>query len=163
MSESDSKQVPWGSCEKNFENIVIRTWPRYSSMNIVCGHGKIVSGMCTHCGRRPNVCVYIMWCFFPYMQPHVRCIMYCHVPGTPAHGGGPCMTWYCISRCERHVAMCHQHIVRRPCFRMTKHATRVGSGDCSLWMQHVNVLPVLKHGLRSLILMLALDTSKIFS
>ena len=36
MSETDRTYVPWGSCEKNFENIVIWTWIRYSVTDVVC-------------------------------------------------------------------------------------------------------------------------------
>ena len=43
MPEADRKQVPWGSREKNFENIVIWTWVRCSIADVVCGYFEIVT------------------------------------------------------------------------------------------------------------------------
>ena len=72
MSETDRKHVPWGSCEKNFEHIVIRTWPRCRCRDIVCVHCKIVTGTGIHRGVDiALVCVRTTWCIFLWMQTSV--------------------------------------------------------------------------------------------
>ena len=61
MSEADRKHVPWGSCEKNFENIVIRTWIRCIAMELVCGCVEIVICVC-NCEQLNVVMHMLIYC-----------------------------------------------------------------------------------------------------
>ena len=149
MSETDRKHVPWGSCEKNFENIVIRTWPRCSSMDIVCGYGKIVMGAYMNNCLKTIRCVCTMWCIFLCMQTNVRYISQRHVCCSHSLAWRMHMMRYCIVHCTHVAAL---HAASTSCDECVfVHTQRVCTiMNCLLWMQHVNVLPVLKHGPRSL-------------
>ena len=95
MSETDRKHVPWGSCEKNFENIVIRTCPRCSSMDIVCGYGKIVTGAVINNCAKETCCVCTAWCIFLRMWTIVRYVGQRCVVCSHSH------TW------RMHIMKCH--------------------------------------------------------
>ena len=90
------------------------------------------------------------WCFFSCMQTDARCITHCHNRCTYAHACR--MMWYYvvlnITANMQPVVLehvCNDCVSSLICMRcMCYIRTR------SLRMQYVNILPVLKHGLRSL-------------
>ena len=149
MSETDRKHVPWGSCEKNFENIVIRTWPRCSSMDIVCECGKIVMGVYMNNWLKLIRCVCTTWCIFLCMQTNVRYISQCRVCCSHSLAWRMHTMRYSIVHCT-HVAALHAVSTSRDeCVFVHSHCGYTIM-NFILRMQHVNVLPVLKHGPRSL-------------
>ena len=122
MSETDRKHVPWGSCEKNFENIVIRTWPRCSSMDIVCGYGKIVMGTGMHDCLTSVRCVCTTWCIFLCMQTSARCIIQgltrcSHAPVWRMRLVRYCIGHYTQFAAVRNIGYVDLHVVRWLCWR----------------------------------------------
>ena len=149
MSETDREHVPWGSCEKNFENIVIRTWPRCSSMDIVCGYGKIVTGTDMHDCLTSVWCVCTTWCIFLCMQTGARCIIQGLTQCSHAPVWRMRLVRYCIGHYTQFAAVRVNTTSYDDCVDAYTLCLYVFT-NCILWMQHVNVLPVLKHGPRSL-------------
>ena len=122
MPEADREQVPWGSCEKNFENIVIRTWIRRRYMDIVCGAAEIVTVELT-CAA-PSLLLPV-----PFYE---SCIQWCISPGVPRN-----------AICCRHVLVyCGQAHPWQTCMYVFS--------VLQLFIKRMCVLPVLKHGPRNL-------------
>ena len=134
MSESDRKQVPWGSYEKNFENIVIRTWHRCSSMYVACGYGKIVAGtiirkrVCMHL-----MCVCTMRCIYPCMHAIVWRIIYRHAHCSHSCTWRMCTAQCCIGHCTHNTAGCYQCVVMFPCYKRATHRIHVWHSYVYVW------------------------------
>ena len=149
MSETDRKHVPWGSCEKNFENIVIRTWPRCRCMDIVCVHCKIVMGTAMHSCLKSIRCVCTTWCIFLWMQTSALYISKRYVWCSHSHAWRMHIMQYSVVHYIIAAALCADYVSCEYCIVVPVLCTCIII-ICILWMQRVNVLPVLKHGPRSL-------------
>ena len=101
MPEADREQVPWGSCEKNFENIVIRTWIRCNSMDIVCDAAEIVTVGFTCADPSllfpaPFYESYNQWCISPGVPCNAICCRCVLVYCSQAHPWQTCMSVFSV-------------------------------------------------------------------
>ena len=107
MPEADREQVPWGSCEKNFENIVIRTWIRRNYMDIVCDTAEIVAVELTCAAPSLLLSVlfyesYNKWCISPGVPRYAICCRHVLVYCSQAHPWQTCMYVFSLLQTTLH-------------------------------------------------------------
>ena len=125
MPEADRKQVPWGSCEKNFENIVIWTWIRCNAMDIECCVGEIVVVIkmrpvanirlcCMCCGFKQPTMHLVMCATRCALQQMYMCIVQSTQQMTDIHICMERCTHYVICKytggCNINAGICHTNV-----------------------------------------------------